>query len=112
KGKDKPDERAKNWHDRVWRLVPTEVLGKGEKPAAGNPEVMVQIEYTMRGHKVGSIEIAKLNPPPPAPPAAGAPTPPPPQAEYFARTEYTIGWVKLSATTGDLLSEAEKVVSE
>src|SRR5207302_1149196 len=25
----KPDDMAKNWHDKVWRLMVTEVLGKG-----------------------------------------------------------------------------------
>ena len=35
---DKPDPTVKNWHDRVFSLFPTEVLGKGEVPASGRPD--------------------------------------------------------------------------
>ncbi|RKH39249.1 hypothetical protein, partial [Corallococcus sicarius] len=27
-----PDDFARNWHDRVWRLTPVELLGRGESP--------------------------------------------------------------------------------
>ena len=31
---------AKNWHDSLWRLFPSELLGKGEQPAGGKPNVV------------------------------------------------------------------------
>ena len=36
---------AKNWHDKVWRMMVTEVLGKGELPSGGTPEVACKVEY-------------------------------------------------------------------
>ncbi|HEX9103319.1 MAG TPA: DUF4340 domain-containing protein, partial [Polyangia bacterium] len=54
----KPDDMAKNWHDKVWRMMVTDVLGKGEQPASGTPEVACKVEYSWKGKPKGFVELA------------------------------------------------------
>ncbi len=111
---DKPDATAKNWHDKVWRLLVTDALGKGEKPTAGEPRVAVRVDYTTHGKMRGFIELGRVMPSPAAPPAAPS-TPPssaPPAPEIYARTEHAAGWVKLPTTADDLIKEGEKLATE
>ncbi len=91
---DKPDEFAKNWHDKIWRLIPVELLGKGEKPAAGEPQVLARIDYSAKGKPAGFVELAQ----------AGS-------SDLFARSEYTAGWVKVHAGSEDIAAEAKKVAA-
>ena len=56
---DKPDATLKNWHDRIFGLFPTEVLGKGENPASGAPNVTLKLEYFSRGRPIGWAELAR-----------------------------------------------------
>src|SRR5207248_2467609 len=58
----KPDEMAKNWHDKLWRSMVTEVLGKGETPERGQPELSCKVEYTWHGKQKGFIEVGRLMP--------------------------------------------------
>lgn len=104
---DKPDETAKTWHDRIWNLFPSEVMGKAELPTEGAPEVAVRIEYTSRGRSLGWVELAKTRPPAPAESSA-QPSPPMPITAY-ARTELTTGWVKLGTDALNLISEGESL---
>ncbi len=99
---DKPDDFARNWHDKIWHLIVTEVLGKGEAPASGEPATALRVEYKDRGKPVGWIELAQSR-------AAGAAGSAP---EMFARTEHTAGWVKVHATAEDLLKEGKKIAAE
>jgi hypothetical protein len=113
---DKPDETARNWHDKLFRSYPSEILGKGEKPSAGEPQIALKVTYASKGAQKGFIEVGKIALPPPAtpPPAAlpgGHPSPTPPQVEYWARTEHTAGWVKLGFGIEDVLKEAEKIAA-
>jgi hypothetical protein len=104
----KPAEVAKNWHDKVWRSMVTDVLGKGETPEHGTPEVGCKIEYTWHGKSKGFIEIGRLTPA--APPVSSSPAAPPPVvSEAWARTEHTSGWVKLPSNADDLLRDCSKV---
>ncbi len=109
----KPDELAKNWHDKLWRLYTTDLLGKGEKPANGEPAIALRVDYFDHGKEKGFVEIGRVPAPATAPPPANSSAPPPaqPANDYFARTEHTAGWVKLPPTTEDLLKEAEKVAA-
>jgi hypothetical protein len=99
-GSDKFDETAKNWHDRVWNLFPSEVLGKGEFPSAGAPKVAVRIDYFSRGQSLGWVELARDAPPneSSAQPAASA---------SYARSEHSLGWMKLPADAAALITEGE-----
>jgi len=97
----KPDDFARNWHDKILHLVVTEVLGKGEVPSAGEPKVAIRVDYSRRAKPVGWIEVSQPQKSP-----AG------PAADMFARTEHTAGWVKVHAVGEDLLKEGKKIASE
>src|SRR5213075_1902413 len=73
----KTDELAKNWHDKIFRVLVSDVLGKGETPAAGEPVVTLRIDYTMKGRPKGFLEIGKVTPKPPEN-AVESSAPPPP----------------------------------
>jgi hypothetical protein len=100
----KADLAAKNWHDKLFRLAVTEVLGQGEKPAAGEPVVALKVEYTSHGKPEGWLEIGRVQPP-----ANTSGTTP--AAELYGKSEHTAGWMKLPANTEELLKEADKVVT-
>jgi hypothetical protein len=89
---DKQDEFAKNWLEKIWRLAAGEVLGKGEAPPGGNPEISAKVEYLSKGKSKGFIEVGK--------PSTGP--------DAYARTENTVGWVKVYAPE-ELLKEAQRV---
>ena len=109
----KTDETAKNWHDKIMKIVVSDVLGKGEVPLHGEPQIALRVDYTSHGKKRGYIEIGRVAAKIPEPPAAGvsAPPPPPSPAELYARTETTAGGEKIGATNEDLLKEADKIAA-
>ena len=91
---EKPDEMAKNWHDKVWnRLVVTEVLGKGELPKAGEPKLALRLEYSAQGKQKGWLELG-------VDPAKGV----------WARTENTASWVGVHQGVEETITEAKHLV--
>jgi Domain of unknown function (DUF4340) len=103
----KSDETAKNWHDKVWRLYVTDVLGKDEKPANGEPQIAVRLDYSWKGKSVGFAEVGRVAAPAPANTSA-----PPPPAEVYARSEHSAGWLRVSgANLDDLLKESDKIAA-
>jgi hypothetical protein len=109
---DKPDEMARNWHDKIWRLFPSELLGKGETPAAGQPKVVARIDYFDGGKNIGWLELGKVDVPVAQEPAAS------PHAvaasnngmELYGRTEHTAGWVRLH-NDPSTLTDADKIAA-
>jgi hypothetical protein len=94
---DKPDDFAKNWHDKIWnRMIVTEVLGKGEQPLKGEPSVALRIDYFMKGQPKGYLELGRA-------PGVGV--------DVFGRSENTAGWVGLHAGVEELALEAKKLLS-
>lgn len=91
---DKPDEFARNWFDRVWRLLPMELLGKGEEPPGGAPEEVFRVDYRRGDKPVGHAIVAR-----------GA------KGEFYLRTEHTPGWAKLHTGVDTIAAEAAKVAS-
>lgn len=92
---DKPDEMAKNWHDKIWnRLVVTEVLGEGELPKAGEPTVQLRIDYSLRGAPKGFLELAVD-----------------PTGAMWAKSENTASWVSIHQGSDQLVIEAQKIVA-
>lgn len=91
--KGKPDDFARNWGDKVWRIMALEVMGKGETPASGEPKVEGHIDYLRKGKTVGFVDIAR---------GSGG--------ELYLRSEYTAGWVKAGNKADDVLGEIKKVV--
>jgi hypothetical protein len=102
---EKADATLKNWHDRIFGLFPTEVLGKGEVPAAGAPIVALKLEYFSRGRLIGWAEIART--PPPAQ-SSGTPSTP----DVMVRSERTLGWFKLGGDAQTLLTEGETMLAK
>lgn len=93
----KPDEFAKNWHDKVWnRMIVTEVLGKDEKPARGEPVLLLRVDYFTKGKSKGYLELGRL---------------PQNATEVYGRTEQTAGWVGLHMGVEEMALEAKKLVS-
>ena len=89
---DKPDELAKNWHDKIWnRLIVTEVLAAGELPRSGAPEVQLRIDYTLKGAKKGFLELAVD-----------------PSKATWARSENTPSWVSVHQGSDELILEGMK----
>ena len=87
-----PDDFATNWHERIWRTMGVDVLGRDETPAAGAPRVELRVEYVRGNSPVGFIEMGKAG------------------ADVFARTEHTAGWVRLHGGSAQILDERDKVV--
>ena len=92
-GAGQPDTFARNWHEKVWKLVPLELLGKGEAPQ-GALQPAFEVAYVEKGKQVGSLTLSRNG-----------------QGEYYARTEHTPGWVKLHGNAEALVSEAAKVAT-
>ncbi|MCP3098152.1 hypothetical protein LZ198_04580 [Myxococcus sp. K15C18031901] len=90
---DKSDEFARNWHDRVWRLIPLDLLGRDELPAGGQPKESFRVEYRRAGKVVGEVVVARA------------------EDGFFARTEHTSGWARLHAGVDPLVTEAARVTS-
>jgi hypothetical protein len=103
----KPDDLAKNWHDKVWRLMVTEVLGKGELPTAGTPEVACKVEYSWHGKPKGFVELGRIA----APPVASNVSAPANAGESWARSERAASWDKLPANAEDAIKECSKVAA-
>ncbi len=90
---ERPDEFARNWHDRVWRLLPLDYLGRGEVPPEGEPQEAFRVEYRKGGQPVGHLTVAK---------AGGS---------HYARTEHTTGWTRLHGGVEPLANEASRVTA-
>ncbi|MBJ6765421.1 hypothetical protein JGU66_32110 [Myxococcaceae bacterium JPH2] len=89
---DTPDEFARNWHDRVWRMVPLDFLGRGESPTTGEPQPQFRVTY-QRGERVlGELTVART-----------------PDGTYYAKTEHAPGWARLQAGIEPWVQEAAKV---
>jgi hypothetical protein len=98
---EKADETAKNWHDRVWNLFPTEVMGKGELPASGAPKVAVRVEYFSRNRSIGWVELGREAP---ANESTAAPS-----TTTYTRSEFSLGWMKMPPDAAALATEGEKL---
>jgi hypothetical protein len=88
-----PDGFAKNWHDKLWRMAPQELLGKGETPPTGPPAVELRIVYGREKRELGFLEVGRSG------------------RDIYARSEQTLGWVKLPPTGEESLLEGEKAAS-
>jgi hypothetical protein len=105
-GSDKPDSAARSWHERVLGLWPSESLGKGELPAEGEPQAKLRIDYSTHGHSLGWVTIAEA-PVPPVESVSSATSAP--KKVFYARSEFTLSWVKLSGDNDALVAEGVKL---
>ncbi len=104
---DKPDQTAKNWHDRVFNLFPSEVLGKDELPPPAAPVVAIRLAYSSRGRALGWMELARAGT---ATAAVSTVDPPQQSSEIFGRSDFSAGWTKLPADAAALISEGETLL--
>jgi hypothetical protein len=95
---EKADETVSNWIAKVDRLRP------GEYPTAqpSAPEVVVRIEYKVKGAQGAFFEIAKV---PAAPPAAGTPPASTPAWDFVVRSERTRQWAKVPTSVGEQVEQ-------
>jgi hypothetical protein len=90
-GQETNDEFARNWHDRLWRTYAVDLLGKGEAPAGGEPQVELRVDYARGDKAQGFLEMGRAG------------------TELYARSENTAGWVKLGASADSLLKESPRI---
>lgn len=103
---EKPDPTARTWHERAFGLWASESLGKGELPAEGEPQAKLRLEYSAHGRSLGWLLVAEA----PVPPVANlSSTTPAPKKIFYARSESTLGWVKLSGDNDALVVEGVKL---
>jgi hypothetical protein len=101
---DKRDQTAKNWHDALWRLFPSELLGKGEEPPGGKVGVILKVEYSDGKKSVGWTEIGRVET------GSGVSEDAAAGGELYARTEHTAGWSKVPAG-GQVVTDAQKLLA-
>ncbi len=91
---EKADELVKNWHDKLWnRLIVTEVLQKDEPPKVGVPNVVLRVDYTLKGQPKGWLEIGHH----------------PGTNTMWARSENTASWVGLHQGAEETALEGAKL---
>jgi hypothetical protein len=95
---------AKNWHDAVWRVFPSEILGRGEDPPGGKPTVVLRVDYYDGKNSVGFTELAREE-------ASGGVSEEAPAGDIYARTEHSAGWLKLH-NGAQLLADAQKLLGQ
>ena len=88
---DAASAEATGWADRMFRLSPLEVLGRGETPREGTPVVMLRVEYGRNRRPLGFVELGRAG------------------GEWYARTEHTAGWVRLPPGAATLREQAERL---
>ena len=101
---DKRDQTAKTWNDAVWRLWPSDILGKGEQPTGGKVGVLMRVDYSDGKKSVGWIEIGRVET------GSGLSEDAAATGDLYARTEHTASWVKVP-TGGTVLTDAQKLVA-
>jgi hypothetical protein len=98
-----PDDSARTWHERVWTLWPAEILGRDEIPREGPPLPRLRVDYFGHGKNLGWIELAESATPTEAASTTAA------KKTIYARTEFTVGWVKLSGDVQPIIDDAAKL---
>lgn len=90
---DAPNAEATAWADKVWRLTPVELLGKGEAPREGNPQILLRLEYLRNRRPLGHLELGRAG------------------NEAYVRTENTVGWVRTPPGSVSLAEQADHLLT-
>jgi len=105
---DKPDPAARAWHERAFGLWPSDSLGKDETPAEGEPQPKFRLDYSARGRNLGWVVVAEASVAPTENVSSAAPAP---KKTFYAKSEFTLGWAKLSGDSDSLVAESAKLAS-
>jgi hypothetical protein len=90
---DNPDVYAQTWLDKLNKTVPSDVLGRGEVPPEGEPKVELRVDFLRGVQPLGFVELARA------------------QNAWFARSEHSVGWMRVVGRAEGLVHDAERVVS-
>jgi len=103
---DKKDQMAKNWHDSLWRIFPTEILGKGEEPPGGKIAIVLRVDYTDGKDSVGWVEIGRTE----STSGTVSEDASSGKGDLYMRSEHTAGWNKIPSQ-GSVIPDAEKLIA-
>ena len=90
---DTPDAYAQGWVDRLAKVVPSDILGKGETPPEGEPHVELRVDFLRGTQSLGFVEFAHA------------------QNGWFARSEHSVGWMRVVGRAEGLVHDADRLVS-
>ena len=90
---DTPDTYAQAWLDRLNKTIPSDVLGRGEVPSEGEPKVELRVDYFKGAQLLGFVELARA------------------QNAWFARSEHSVGWMRVVGRAEGLVHDADRLVS-
>ncbi len=90
---DTPDAFAQAWVDRLNKVVPSDVLGRGEVPPEGEPRVELRVDFLRGSESLGFVELARA------------------QNGWFARSEHSVGWMRVVGRAEGLVHDADRLVS-
>ena len=90
---DTPDVYAQGWLDRLNKTFPSDVLGRGEVPLEGEPKVELRVDFFRGAQLLGFVELARA------------------QSGWFARSEHSVGWLRVVGRAEGLVRDAERLVS-
>ncbi len=90
---DTPDAFTQPWLERLNKTVPSDVLGRGEVPPEGEPKVELRVDFVRGTQQLGFVELARA------------------QNGWFARSEHSVGWMRVVGRAEGLVHDAERVVS-
>lgn len=90
---DTPDAYAQGWVDRLNKVVPSDVLGRGEVPLEGEPHVELRVDFLRGSQALGFVEFARA------------------QNGWFARSEHSVGWMRVVGRAEGLLHDADRLVA-
>ncbi len=88
-----PDAYAQGWLERLNKVVPTDVLGRGEVPPEGEPHVELRVDFLRGSQALGFLELARA------------------QTGWFARSEHSVGWMRVVGRAEGLVHDADHLVS-
>lgn len=90
---DTPDAYAQVWVDKLNKVVPSDVLGKGELPPEGEPRVELRVDFQRGNQSLGFVEFARA------------------QNAWFARSEHSVGWMRVVGRAEALMHDVDRLLS-
>jgi len=88
-----PDAYAQGWMDRLNKVTPSDVLGRGETPPEGEPRVELRVDFQRGSQSLGFVELARA------------------QNAWFARSEHSVGWMRVVGRAEGLMHDVDRLVS-